>query len=104
MRDAMRAENVHIRLLDATESRAVVEVAAIDAEPVESLRASILGPKCAYARTLPSEYSNIEGQSEIVVQEPCYWTPELPFLYELTVKWRDRAGAEQCSCRNIGLR
>jgi hypothetical protein len=100
----MRAEDVHIRLRDATESRAVVEVAAIDAEHVESLRASIRGPKCDYARTLPGEFSNIAGRTEIVIQEPCYWTPELPFLYELTVKWRDRAGAEQCSCRDIGLR
>jgi hypothetical protein len=100
----MKPEDLHIRLLDATESRAVVEFAGVDAAPVKSLRASIFGPACIWARTLPSEFSNGDGRAEVAIQEPCYWTPELPFLYELTVTWRDAVGAEQHLRRKIGLR
>ena len=44
---------------------------------------TIRGPFCKYARTLPSTFPIRDGQA--IVVDPCYWTPRLPFRYEVTV-------------------
>jgi hypothetical protein len=47
------------------------------------------GPFCSAARTLPARYRSTphaEGDARlhrIAIPDPCYWSPELPFLYQL---------------------
>lgn len=99
----------------ATESRAVLEITAFDWELVPSFSASLHGPACAYARTLPARYHAAAplgttahhpaaARIELVVPEPCYWTPALPFLYQLECRWRDGSGRECEEVRAVGLR
>lgn len=45
---------------------------------------TVRGPFSAYSSTLPSSYAIRQGRC--VVVDPCYWTPALPFHYEVEVK------------------
>ncbi len=52
------------------------------------------GPSSALARTLPASYavqplSRAAGQpclAEVVLPDPCYWTPQSPFLYDVQLE------------------
>ncbi|MCG8583252.1 MAG: hypothetical protein MI757_00890 [Pirellulales bacterium] len=56
------------------------------------LVATVTGPTCAYARTLqasvpmrdhgPGPFSLAEAH----VPDPCFWTPEAPYLYEVSIE------------------
>jgi hypothetical protein len=92
-------DEVNILLRSASDSRAVVEVKGISPGEIAKLSVTLRGPTCAYARTLPADYTAVTHAEnagvEILLPDPCYWTPGLPFLYELQM------GGEQ---RPIGLR
>ena len=56
------------------------------------LTGTLTGPECRFARTLPASFAFHDlGPSsggllaEAIVTEPCFWTPDLPFLYRCTV-------------------
>lgn len=51
---------------------------------------TLRGPFCRYSRTLPSTIVIREGVATVV--DPCYWTPRLPFRYELKVDVESDAG------------
>jgi hypothetical protein len=103
---------LQVSLQSAFDSRAVLELAGITPDAVPTFSAALYGPTCAYARTLPTHYSAAaplasgpgESRTEILLPDPCYWTPALPFLYDLDVRWRDPAGKEHQDRRTIGLR
>ena len=83
--------------LELSESRAVVELVGIDVDSLATLSGEIVGPKCAYARTLPATHSirvirkdsDAPPRVEATITEPCYWTPALPFQYDLNLRWQD---------------
>lgn len=54
------------------------------------VRGTIRGPFCKYARTLPATFPIEEGQA--VVVDPCYWTPRMPFRYEVRVSLTHETG------------
>jgi hypothetical protein len=62
---------------------------------------TLTGPECRYAKTLPAtfEFHDLgpgEGLlAEAIVTEPCFWTPELPFLYRCTVELRGAGDAAE---------
>ena len=50
----------------------------------------LIGPVCEFSQTLPAKHQFIEFQgtdrqpaslAQAIVPDPCFWTPELPFLY-----------------------
>jgi hypothetical protein len=43
-------------------------------------------------------------RTEVVIPEPCYWSPALPFLYELRCEWSDGANDARELRLAIGLR
>jgi hypothetical protein len=55
------------------------------------LTGSLTGPECRFAKTLPATFDFHDlgpGQglvAEAIITEPCFWTPDLPFLYRCTV-------------------
>ncbi len=71
---------------------------------------SLTGPYCEYAETLTAKFSFADrgpGKSLLamaVVPEPCFWTPEMPHLYQahLQLKQGDKVLAE--AQRRFGLR
>jgi hypothetical protein len=77
----------------------------------ESLAAStisgrIIGPECRFAKTLPATipFANRgSGPSglllEATIPDPCFWTPELPFLYRVIIEASGDANVEAASRR-----
>lgn len=85
-----------IRSVNQTESSATVLVEGVAAgggPPTGAVR----GPYCQYARTLPADFPlqalpPTDGRppaAATVVVDPCYWTPDLPFEYELRLEGED---------------
>ncbi len=75
-----------------------------------TLSGQITGPECEHAKTLPASFRLVDrgpGASllaESIVPDPCFWSPELPFLYRADVELR-RAGELIARCsRVVGLR
>ena len=60
------------------------------------LTGTLAGPSCLYAKTLQATFSLVDrgpGESllaEAIVPEPCFWTPEMPQLYQADVQLRRR--------------
>jgi hypothetical protein len=60
------------------------------------LTGTLKGPSCRYAKTLQATFSLADrgpGNSllaETIIPEPCFWTPEMPQLYDAEVQLRRR--------------
>lgn len=71
----------------------------------------VRGPFCEFAKTLTADFplkkvihAGLETDSvEALILDPCYWTPQLPFLYEfqLTLKMTD--GSEKSAVTRAGV-
>jgi hypothetical protein len=78
-------DGVCVQLRDATESSVRVTLAASGDVDLRG-EWELYGPRCEYARTLASTFrgrATEAGGLEFLVTEPCYWSPTMPFLYEL---------------------
>ena len=95
-------------VLQQTESSAQVVFEQTADGAVRAFTASLRGPHCQFARTLPAEFSfsPIATQSEAhlaQVIDPCYWTPDLPFLYDLHLQIQMDDGQELEQTTQVGL-
>lgn len=88
-----------------TESAAELRIEPMNDE-VTAVAGTLYGPLCKYAKTLPSQFSlqDIGGAATVLVIDPCYWTPALPFLYQLLLEVRDRKDQVHRQEMHIGLR
>lgn len=63
------------------------------------LSGELVGPFCRYSDTLPARIRFSDRGpgptllAEAVVPHPCFWTPELPFMYRVTVRLSNTSGA-----------
>ncbi len=107
--------NVYLGEATDCEARLYVQLGGVPSEegPGEkelNLAATIGGPRCRFARTLPATIAlrQLPGGppvlAEATVPDPCFWSPELPFLY--TVRAEMKRGSEVVAQldRTIGLR
>lgn len=75
-----------------------------------SLGGTVRGPRCLHAHTLPATFSFVDlgpGPTVLaraVVTDPTQWTPELPALYDVTVRVQRGADVLATERREIGLR
>lgn len=79
-------EGVRVELSEATESSVRVTLASREGCGDLSGEWELYGPRCEYGRTLASTFHGRTirgGRVEFLVTEPCYWSPAMPFLYEL---------------------
>ena len=80
-----------------------VHIAWQPGTPLSQLPSHIAGPSCQYSQTLPARWplATVNGQDGLIqtatVTDPCYWTTDLPFVYELT-------GSADGSSLAVGLR
>ncbi len=101
-------EHIRFAVLQQTESSAQVVLEQAPDGPVRAFTASLRGPHCQFARTLPAEFSfsPIATQPEAhfaQVIDPCYWTPDLPFLYDLHLQIQMNDGQEIEQTTKVGL-
>ncbi len=75
-----------------------------------ALNGNLTGPSCVYAETLPARFALADrgpGNSllaEAVVPEPCFWTPEMPHLYQASVQLRSGGDVLATTDRLFGFR
>jgi hypothetical protein len=104
----MNTASVSVEVRDATDSSALVTLDCSGAASAVTLGSELHGPVCAFARTLPSVVTAKVARDgcsiEFLVTEPCYWTPQLPFLYNLQLRTQDGEGTIRELGRSIGLR
>jgi len=86
----MLHDYVTILLGNAAEAEARVYVLAHRNSKVVKIAGSLHGPICDFSHTLPAEChfrpldeNPDNGLAEALLLDPCYWTPALPFQYEL---------------------
>jgi len=66
------------------------EVPSVEDEPIV-VRGTLRGPFCENASTLPAEFTFRDSgkgelaEAEVVVPDPCLWSPELPHVYHVDV-------------------
>jgi hypothetical protein len=86
-----------------------------DAAPaVAKLAGRVVGPQCAYASTLsatirmnpkrPQIEADTDLLAEAIVPDPCFWSPELPFLYRVEVELRQGAELLASAAHALGIR
>lgn len=78
-------DGVSVRLSEATDSSVRVTLVPNDGVDLSG-DWELYGPRCEYARTLASTFRgrvHDEGAVQFLVTEPCYWSPAMPFLYEV---------------------
>jgi hypothetical protein len=104
-------DQIEIVLAEATDSLAHLVIrAAGEAKQICGLTGSLAGPECRYARTLPSSYAlsplatSAGLLAELVLPDPCFWTPEMPLLYRLDMQLRSTAGETHAFSRLVGIR
>lgn len=74
------------------------------------LTGHVRGPYCAYANTLPTDFAlrplGTENTTTVhaLVADPCFWTPELPFLYDVTITVAAEGREQETVQRKIGIR
>ncbi|MBI3839383.1 MAG: hypothetical protein HY288_15805 [Planctomycetia bacterium] len=82
----------------------------IEPESRLQLTGTLTGPSCLYAKTLKATFSFADrgpGKSllaEAIVPEPCFWTPEMPHLYQADVQLRRDGEILARTARMVGIR
>ncbi|MCC6492382.1 MAG: hypothetical protein IT424_05115 [Pirellulales bacterium] len=112
---------IRLRLEEATENAARLAFVAVapqrdpdegdPADRISAVSGVLYGPKCLYARTLPTCFT-LSGElapgapaaASGIIPEPCYWTEELPFLYEARLTVRYASGVQREWSHTFGLR
>lgn len=82
----------------------------VSATPGMTLSGFIRGPHCLYSTTLPATIRLADaGPGETLlaramVPDPCYWSPELPFLYDVHVELKRNGEVLASVDRVFGMR
>ena len=104
MGDIIDRDALELFFGDATDAEARVYARLPGDAPLDGwqLTGTLTGPECRFAKTLPAKFSFRDlgaGQgllAEAIITEPCFWTPDLPFLYRCAV------GVQPSGCRVAG--
>lgn len=75
-----------------------------------TLSGTVRGPHCLYSTTLPATLRLTDAGpgptllAKALVPDPCYWSPELPFLYDMHVELKQGAEVVVTADRLLGIR
>jgi hypothetical protein len=76
----------------------------------EQLVGTVVGPRCAYSHTLSASIPLVaRGKhpsllAEAIVPDPCFWSPDLPFLYDARIELRRGSEVAGSITRTFGIR
>ena len=81
------------------EARIYARLPSTESLATGAISGRIIGPECRFAKTLPATIPFANRGSgpgglllEATIPDPCFWTPELPFLYRVTIQIRGETG------------
>jgi len=77
-----------------------------------SFYGNLIGPHCQYARTLPATFSvppceglpGVANSTQRIITDPCYWTPQLPYLYNFEGEMKLADETVQSWSHTVGFR
>jgi hypothetical protein len=75
-----------------------------------SLSGIVRGPRCYYSTTLPATFRLDDAGpgpsllAKALVPDPCYWSPETPNIYDVTVELRKGSDIIASEVRQIGFK
>ncbi len=75
-----------------------------------TLRGRVVGPTCAHAHSLTAVSQLVDrgpGDTllcEAIVSDPCFWTPELPYLYRVEIELVVAGESVERTERRLGIR
>lgn len=96
-------EQLEIFTHRAAESEVLVEIRDLSQGRIRSLQVQLVGPHCERAHTLPTTFQT-SGREPLLVIDPCYWTPQLPFLYDMELAFELANGTKTTWQHTVGLR
>ncbi len=115
-------DGLSLKIGNCSENDACVVLTSQQDSAIAEISGFLRGPFCDYSKTLTADFSlrKLPGAQhgansvEALVMEPCYWTPSLPFIYELhlilkmvdgtTVNSTLLTGIKRFSCQRDNLR
>lgn len=108
----MLYQNITLIPGSAVDAEACVYFRAREGSDVQSITGQIYGPHCEFGKTLASTFvvetlAGEEGQAclaRALVLDPCCWTPEMPFLYDLELTTTATPGEVTTYKTSLGLR
>lgn len=99
----------------AAEARVYALLPAADAPADCTLSGVVVGPRCAYALTLEAaaplvdrgrqqHVDNAAIVAEAIVADPCFWSSDLPMLYQVRVELRREGKVIAAAEHTLGIR
>jgi hypothetical protein len=109
---AQFTEQLDIFTSRPTDSEVRVHLSDMSQGQFRAFHGSLRGPRCGKAKTLPADFvvdrceckPNASQSTSCLVTEPCYWTFELPMLYDVTLQLELSDGNTATWRQAIGLR
>src|SRR4051812_6948047 len=92
-------DNLDVFYCELTPARATVyaRLEGLGSTAGLSLTGYVRGPRCFYSKTLPATFRLQDAGpgpsllAKSLVPDPCYWSPETPHIYDVTVELRNGA-------------
>jgi len=103
---------LQLHIGSTSQAAARVYFTVLDNAKITSASGKLRGPYCKYARTLPAEFpvqlsthpANQQTIAESLVIDPCYWSPTLPYTYEIELQLQLESGQEISHQGTLGMR
>ncbi len=105
-------DNFDVFYGELTPARATVYARLEGLENTDGLSLSgiVCGPRCFYSKTLPATFRLQDAGpcpsllAKALVPDPCYWSPETPNIYDVTVELRRGQDVIASEVRQIGFK
>ncbi len=100
-------EHLTLSVGERTEQHARILLTACEDSSIAEITGTLRGPYCEFAKTLTADFAlkpSNAGSVEALVIEPCYWTSQLPFWYDLRLKLQMQDGSEREQLLPVGIK
>lgn len=100
-------ESLKLIVGERTEQHTRIFLTARADSGIAEITGTVCGPYCEFSKTLKADFDlklSNGGSVEALVIEPCYWTPQLPFWYDLRLKLLMQDGSQREELLPIGIR
>jgi hypothetical protein len=103
-------EHIEIHVVEASAIEARLDVVYCGESPAgAALSGTISGPRSNASRTLPATVelkasrAGNAPHAEAILPDPCFWSPELPFLYDISLELRHAGHAIDAAVFSFAL-